>query len=183
MQAVLHLHSLFLPSHMTFSSTPSRLFPSGHLKCRARVSEATPTAYKITTSTDLLAWVLASIASALPVSGCLGRVWLGHIGERPCVVALPHLVRGPATAWDTAVRDRRMCRSQGDQFSPTSVGASQVLPCSGRRTIGHAAHSAGIRPALQGTRGGMGRPVVGREDLQGTETSLGSGVWVATRRL
>lgn len=29
----------------------------------------------------------------------------------------------------------------------------------------------------------MGRPVVGREDLQGTETSLGNGVSVATRRL
>lgn len=99
MHVVLHLHSRFFASHMTFSWTPSRLLPSGHPKCRAHVSEATGIAYK-TILINVLACVHACMARALPYLEALaGFDWAalgkGHV-LYVCSLATPK--RNPADA-------------------------------------------------------------------------------------
>jgi hypothetical protein len=98
---------------------------------------------------------------------CRARVKRGHRGciQKPQRPPLEH--SGPG--WAPCMHSRLHCRNL------------KGMPWPG---LAHSKckHSAGNRPAGNGVVG-MGRPVVGREDLQGTKTSLGSGVLDDTGRL
>lgn len=114
------------------------------------------------------------------------RPWPGLTGpywEKDFLLyaALPHLGKVQPTHGILQQETEGCLVWSGGSVPPCA--ASKVLTYSSRGQMGMTTHSAGIRPALQGTRGGMGRPVVGREGLQGTDTSLGGGVSVATKRL
>lgn len=171
--------SLFCVSHDILIDTLSAFSCWALLKCRAlvTVSEARGAAYETIFNVLRVHTCVRTCMhdDCIAVSGGLGRVEMFDWAT----LGKGHVLLLPATPQERSSHRIGFCSKRPKDVLCWSGGS--VPPCarprsltySSRGQMGMSAHSAGIRPALQGTRGGMGRPVVGREDLQGTETSLG----------